>query len=101
MRKLAEARELRRTRRLEHYAKERSNRALSLTQNATITTMPLVGEAEAGFAGAQHAEEKRERGCHTVPEGTVMDSYVLALKHASVDPLVLQKTQSPIPKDTD
>ena len=55
-RKLAQARERRRAKRLERYGKEGSNDIFLLTEKQAMTSMTSTGETEAGSAGLRRAQ---------------------------------------------
>jgi len=94
-RKLAEARDRRRAKRLERYGKEESSNTSLLTPNGEMTTMSMAGETEAGSAGAQPARDNRPGYRGVSSQGTAITACPLPQTLRSSNPPMPQKTQRP------
>jgi len=102
-RKLAQARERRRAKRLERYGKEGSNDIFLLTEKQAMTSMTSTGETDAGSAGLRRAQSSRAQPARDTRPGygqvaferAVIAPRPLSLNSLLASPLMPQKTQYP------
>ena len=99
-RKLDEARERRRAKRLERAGKEGLQNEFVLTARRDRATLHTAGETEAGSAGERPARDSRLGHRRSIAEGTGIQRRPLTPRDTSEIPLCLKKPSLPKPGGT-